>query len=237
MLEYLRTLHTIQKPAPEERVEGGFMKRIMLVLALLAMGTILFAQVNLPADYRFASGSWAISGQRLYQNDARAGLAKMNIRVPQSGAMLYEFDARYESGGEDGHGGFGLHIFVDSAFNGPSWGAGTSYLLWLNYDENPGTRQIPRGLSAQVYRSYSNSRMDLVQSYDLNYIADMVTYDDLNYPVHFRITADGNTGEVRVYDPTVASGTVYYELALKDMPKTGNWVALRTNGVRLSFTN
>ncbi|MDR0584048.1 MAG: hypothetical protein LBG57_06855 [Treponema sp.] len=213
------------------------MKRIVLVLALLAVGTVLFAQVNLPSEYRFASGNWAISGQRLYQNDVKAPLAKMNVRVPQSGAILYEFDARYESGGEDGHGGFGLHIFVDSAYNGASWGAGSSYLLWLNYDEKPGNRDIPAGLSAQIYRSRTNSWMELVQSYDLNNYAAMVTDEDLNYPVHFKITADGNTGEVRVYDPTEASGTVYYQLSLKDLPKSGNWVALRTNGVSLSFTN
>jgi hypothetical protein len=214
------------------------MKRIVLVLALFVAGAVLFAQVNLP-EYRFASGNWAISGQRLYQNDAGARLAKMNIRAPQSGAMEYEFDARYESGAEDGHGGFGLHLFVDAPYNGPSWGAGSSYLLWLNYDENPTGRDIPRGLSAQVYRSYSNSRMDLLQSYDLNSYTDLLTTDNLSYPVHFRITADGNTGEVRVYDPTEASGSVYYELALdrRDLPLRGDWVALRTNGMRLSFTN
>jgi hypothetical protein len=148
------------------------MKRIVLVLCLLGAAAALFAQVNLP-EYRFASGNWSLSGQYLYQNDAKAGLAKMNARAPQSGPMLYEFDAKYENGAEDGHGGFGLHIFVDSAFNAASWGAGNSYLLWLNYDENPISKDIPKGLSAQVYRSHSNSWMQLVQSYDLNRYANL----------------------------------------------------------------
>ena len=82
------------------------MKKMVVALVLLAMGAILYAQVNLP-EYRIASGNWGVSGQRLYQNDPGARLAKVNIRVPQSGPMIYEFDARYENGAEDGHGGFG----------------------------------------------------------------------------------------------------------------------------------
>lgn len=214
------------------------MKRIVLALALFAAGAALYAQVNLP-EYRFVSGNWIVSGQRLYQNDAKAGLAKMNIKVPQSGTMQYEFDARYETGAEDGHGGFGLHIFVDSPYNRASWGAGSSYLLWLNYDEKPANKAIPAGLSAQIYRSYSDSRMDLLQSYDLNSYANLLTSDNLSYPVHFKIVADGNTGEVRVYDPTEAPDSTYYVLYMdrKDLPIKGDWVALRTNGMKLSFTN
>jgi hypothetical protein len=213
------------------------MKKMVLLPALFAVGTALFAQVNLP-EYRFAAGNWALSGQRLYQNDVNARLAKMNVRIPQSGAMMYEFDARYEGGGEDGHGGFGLHIFLDAPYNGVSWGAGSSYLLWLNYDEKPLSKDIPAGLSGQLYRSYSNSRMELVKSYDLNSYANLLTEDNLAYPVHFKIIADGDTGEVRVYDPTVSDGS-YYVLYLdkKDLPVKGDWIALRTNGLKMSFTN
>jgi hypothetical protein len=212
------------------------MKRVVLALVLFAVGVVLYAQVNLP-EYRFASGSWSISDQRLYQNDTAARLAKMNIKVPQSGLMVYEFDARYEGGAEDGHGGFGLHIFVDSPYNGPSWGAGVSYLLWLNYDENPLSKDIHRGFSAQIYRSYTNSRMELVESFDLNRYASLLTSENLSSPVHFKIIADGATGEVKVYDPTEEA--VYYVLNLnkKDLPITGDWVALRTNGMKMSFTN
>jgi hypothetical protein len=212
------------------------MKRCVVFLLIFGVAASLFAQVQLP-EHRFASGNWIISGQRLYQNDAKARLAKVNIRVPQSGPMVYEFNARYESGAEDGHGGFGLHIFADSVYNGPSWGSGKSYLLWLNYDEKPINKNIPRGFSAQVYRSYTNSRMELVQSVDLNHYTPLLTEDNLSYAVPFKIWIDGNTGEVRIYDPTDSAGTAYYYFYIdgRDLPMKGNWIALRTNGVNLSF--
>jgi hypothetical protein len=212
------------------------MKRIVLVLSLWGIAVSLFAQVQLP-EYRFAAGNWIISGDRLYQNNEKAGLAKVNIQVPQQGPMLYEFDARYESGAEDGHGGFGLHIFADSALNAPSWGSGKSYLLWLNYDENPSDRMIPRGLSAQIYRSHTNSWMELVESFDLNSYAEYLTVEDLAYPVHFKIFADGDTGEVQVYDPVETDTYYVFYLDRKDVPLRGQWVSLRTNGMRMSFTN
>jgi hypothetical protein len=211
------------------------MKRIVFLLAAIGAASMLYAQAQLP-EYRFAAGSWSFVGGRLYQNDAKAGLAKVNFRAPQSGPMLYEFNARYESGAEDGHGGFGLHVFADKVYDGPSWGSGNSYLLWLNYDENPLNSRIPRGLSAQVYRSYTNSRMELVDSIDLNEYANLLTEDKLSY-VPFRISVDGTTGEVRVYDPTDPnlSSYYYFNISGKDLPLQGNWAALRTNGIRLSF--
>jgi hypothetical protein len=212
------------------------MKRFVLCFLVLGMSVSLFAQTQLP-EHRFAAGNWSFIGSRLYQNDGRAGLAKMNVRVPQSGPMLYEFNARYEGGAEDGHGGLGLHVFVDSAFNGPSWGAGTSYLLWLNYDEKPISPQIPRGLSAQVYRSRSNSAMDLVESVDLNQYSYTLTNDNLAQPVPFKIEVNGDTGEVRVYNPIDPNLADYYYFYVntRDIPLKGNWVALRTNGMKLSF--
>ncbi|MDR1618111.1 MAG: hypothetical protein LBS06_03570 [Treponema sp.] len=215
------------------------MKRGILFLLVFGTAAALFAQVNLP-EHRFVSGSWSLSGQRLYQNDAGARLAKVNIRAPQSGPMVYEFTARYESGAEDGHGGFGLHIFGDKVLNATSWGSGNSYLLWLNYDENPiDKKNIPAGLSAQVYRSYTDSRMELVQSYDLNDYVPLLTEENLAWPVSFKIWADGNTGELRVYDPADASGQTWYSINLTKtaLPLKGEWVVLRTNGIKLSFTN
>ncbi|MDR2259325.1 MAG: hypothetical protein LBE14_09280 [Treponema sp.] len=214
------------------------MKRCVVFLLVFGAAASLFAQVQLP-EHRFASGNWVISGQRLYQNDAKARLAKVNIRAPQNGPMIYEFNARYEAGAEDGHGGFGLHIFADSVYNGPSWGSGKSYLLWLNYDENPISGNIPRGFSAQVYRSYTNSRMELVQSVDLNRYTPLLTANNLSSAVPFKIRVDGATGEVRVYDPTDASGMVYYYFYIdkKDLPLKGDWIALRTNGMTVSFAN
>jgi hypothetical protein len=213
------------------------MKRLVFFLLIIGIAVSVFGQVQLP-EYRFASGSWGFVGTRLYQNDARAPLAKVNLRVPQSGPMLYEFNARYESGAEDGHGGFGIHLFADSAYNAASWGAGKSYLLWLNYDENPIRNSgIPAGLSAQVYRSTSNSSMTLADSVDLNEFAYLLTNENLSQAVPVKIWMDGSTGEVRVYDPTDPDLAYYFYFYIdpKDVPLRGNWVALRTNGIKLSF--
>jgi hypothetical protein len=213
------------------------MKRILFFLAVICLTSLVYAQSNSIPDYQAASGSWAPSGGRLYQNDERSHLAKINVKAPQNGAMVYEFNTRYESGAEDGHGGFGLHVFADTAYNAASWGSGKSYLLWLNYDEKPLSKQIPNGLSGQIYRSNSNSQMDLVESIDLNEYAPLLTQNNLSSPVPFRIVVDGNTGEVRVYDPTDPSLTSYryFYIDKKNIPLNGNWVALRTNGIRLSF--
>jgi len=212
------------------------MKRLLIILALICAAATLFAQVPLP-EHQFAAGRWGFVGSRLHQSDASARLAKMNLRANQAGPMIYEFNVRYESGLEDGHGGFGIHIFADSAYNGASWGAGNSYLLWLNYDEKPVTRGFPSGFSAQVYRSRTNSVMDLVQSWDLNQYLPYITWDDIRNPVPVRIWVNGDTGEVRVYDPTDPEWTYYWFFYLnrQDLPLRGSWVSLRTNGISVSF--
>jgi hypothetical protein len=214
------------------------MKKWGLTLAALFVFAPLFAQ-SLPEFYTVA-GKWSFADGRLYQSDETARLAKVNLRVPQAGPMVYEFNARYEGGGEDGHGGFGIHLFAENVDTRPrnAWGSGNSYLLWLNYDENPSNPQIPAGLSAQIYRSYNNSGdMRLLESVDLNEYAENVTDEDLDYPVNFVIRMDGNTGEIRVYDPTDETGTAYfyYNIDKRDLPRKGSWVTLRTNGVKISF--
>ncbi|GHV71426.1 hypothetical protein AGMMS49928_23110 [Spirochaetia bacterium] len=212
------------------------MKRTIFFVLIFWAAVSAFAQVNLP-EHRFASGAWTIAGSRVYQNDTKARLAKVNLRVAQNGPMLYEFDVRYEDGAEDGHGGFGIHIFADTVYNGASWGCGNSYLLWLNYDENPRNPAIPKGFSAQIYRSRTNSRMDLVDSIDINEYAESYLLGALDNPIPVKIHADGNTGEVRVYDPSDPEGEIYYFFTVdqKDIPLKGNWAAVRTNGIKLSF--
>jgi hypothetical protein len=210
------------------------MKKMVFFLLALGITLALHAQNKIP-EYRFASGRWAFTGDRLFQNDNTARLAKVNFRVPQSGAMEYDFNVRYEGGAEDGHGGVGIHVFADTSYNGASWGSGKSYLLWLNYDEKPLSRDIPAGLSAQVYQSYTNSRMDLVQSVSLREYEQFLTAENLRDPISFKIEAYGNTGEIRVYDPTDESQ--YYQIMLnsRDVPLKGEWVAIRTNGLQASF--
>lgn len=212
------------------------MKRFIFFVLVIGTAAGLFAQ-QLP-EHRFVSGTWNQQGDRYFQNDAKARLAKVNIRVPQSGPMLYDFNARYEDGADDGQGGFGIHLFADSVFNGPSWGCGKSYLLWLNYDEKPLKNSgIQPGLTGQVYRSLSNTKMELLYSVDLNQYAEYLTPENLSEAVPFKIWVNGDTGEVRVYDPTdpYLSTYFYFNIDKKDLPLKGNWVALRTNGLKISF--
>ena len=212
------------------------MKRFILILLVLGLAVSLFAQEEFLPEHYYATGSgnWMFIGNRLYQTDARSGLAKMNLRAPQSGPMIYEFNVRYEDGVQDGHGGFGIHLFANNVNNIASWGSGSSYLLWLNYDENPVTRGFPRGFTAQVYRSFNNSTMDLVDSFDLNDYLFFLTYENwAARSVPVKIWADGDSGEVRIYDPTDPDLYLYFYLPERNL--TGDWVSLRTNGLRLSF--
>ncbi|MFP4564753.1 MAG: hypothetical protein ACLFRY_15745, partial [Spirochaetia bacterium] len=177
---------------------------------------------------------WRIRGNRLYQNDSGAGLAKVNIRVPQRGIVRYEFNVRLEGGAEDLHGGFGLHIFADSVYPRASWGTDKSYLLWLNYDANPVSKDIPRGLSAQVYKSRSHSYMELVSSVDLNDYAYLLEEISSDTVVPVRVIVNGNTGTVRIMDPF--DRETYYSFSLGTRGRLeGDWVALRTNGIAASF--
>ncbi|MDR1904870.1 MAG: hypothetical protein LBQ88_21635 [Treponema sp.] len=221
------------------------MKRLVFLLLTLGLAASLFAQNQF--QYQPVSGTWREVGNRVYQNDAKAPLAKATIRAPQSGPMAYEFNVRYEDGIEDGHGGFGIHIYGDSVSNRASWGSGNSYLLWLNFDENPTTPGIRngnpknltiyKGLSAQVYKSYSNSYMELLESINLDDLTYQFSLDDLKYPVPFKIEVNGNTGEVRVYDPMDPQLIDYYYFFIdkKFVPLKGNWVTVRTNSLSLSF--
>jgi len=203
-------------------------------MLVLGLGISLSAHAEVP-EYRIASGSWVHIGDRLFQTDPNARLAKVNMLVPQSGPMIYEFNIRYEGGTEDGHGGFGIHLFANNVSHTASWGSGTSYLLWLNYDSNPITAGIHRGFSAQLYRSYSNSRMDLVESFDLNEFADLLTWENLSDPIPVVIWANGYTGEVRIYDPTDPDMRDYFYLFLPTTNLSGDWISIRTNGLRLSL--
>jgi len=220
-----------KKPFKEQ-----LMKQFILFLLAMVIAMPVFAQAEVP-EYTFASGSWRFTGPRLYQNNEKASLAKVNFKVPQSGIMLYEFNVRYEGGAEDGHGGFGIHIFMDSAVNRATWGAGKSWLLWLNYDNKPVSKDTPVGLSAQVYRSISNAQMELIHSIPLTNYERFLTKENLASPVTFRIIANGDTGEVRVYDPTDPNNRKYFYFYIdkKDLPLKGGFVALRTNGIKLSF--
>ena len=211
------------------------MKGLVFFMLITGITVSVIAENEVPIHH-FASGNWNLVGSRLYQNDADAKLAKVNVTIPQSGAMLYDFNVKYEGGAEDGHGGLGIHLFVDKAHNTASWGAGRSYLLWVNYDKDPISELIPQGLSVQVYRSISNSRMELLESISLNNYLPWLM-ENLDRAIPFRIIANGDTGEVRVYDPTYPRMNTYAYFFIDEsyLPLRGDWIALRTNGLRASF--
>ena len=209
----------------------GFLRGFVLVLLFTRVLFLSVAETALPGA-QFAHGDWKIVNGRLYQNDLKAGLAKMNLPVPQAGKMLYEFTVRYEDGFDDAHGGFGIHVFADKVYNGASWGSGDSYLLWLNYDEN--AKGITTGLSAQVYKSITHSKMELLADYDLNqYVGALAgNFLDVNIPV--KIIIDGNNGDVKIYDPVDPSWVYKFNLG-NTSPLSGKYISLRTNSLSVSF--
>ncbi len=208
------------------------MKKMFSVLFCLS----IILSTSLSADalaITAAYGDWLVSSSDA-QSDSESSMAKASMAVPQEGTMVYEFKAAYKDGLEDGHGGFGIHVFVDEPAPGKAWGEGDSYLLWLNYDENPADSSIPSGLSAQVYKSTNNSRMDLVQSISLSAIEPLVIGNmDQKLPV--KLVIDGNTGMAKVYDPFRADYAYTFKLS-SDAPLKGDYVSLRTNGVSVNFS-
>jgi hypothetical protein len=211
----------------------------LLILAAAFLIAMSVSAIEIDPDLMTAEGSWVLQGDRLVQTDEGAPRAKFAIPYPQYGLTTYEFNVRYEGGVlEDGHGGFGIHIFADRVKKGRAWGAGESWLLWLNYDQEP--RGINSGLSAQVYRSVSNSRMDLIADYDLNWALDNLSEmglgveDILSRTVTIKLTVDSRTGEVTFFDPFAEDYTYRFTLPI-DEPLMGTLVVLRSNGMGISF--
>ena len=79
--------------------------------------------------------------------------------------------------------------------------------------------------------------MDLIASIPLLAYEPLLTYETLASPIPFRIIANGDTGEIRFYDPTDPDNLKYFYFFIdkKDLPLKGNFVALRTNGIKMSF--
>ena len=210
------------------------MKKVALVV-LFVISVMPLCVFSLSDDYGFTYGDWEVDGNRIYQNDVDAGIAKAWLAYPQEGVVEYKFNVRYEDGFfEDAHAGFGLHIFVDKPARGYSWGEGHSYLLWLNYDSTPVSDDIPAGLSAQVYRSDVNWDMELIESVSLGAVEKAIMSFPRNTVIPIRIVADGRTGSLKLYDPVNPS--VYYTLTLDNKKALeGNFVTLRTNSSSFSF--
>ena len=209
------------------------MRRIVVLVVLLSVISIIPLFSLSVSDLGFAYGKWSVVGDRLYQNDIKAGMARVDIPAPQAGTMEYKFNVRYESGGvDDMHAGFGIHIFVDKPAKGKAWGNGQSYLLWLNYDEN--AKGITKGFSAQIYKSLSNSKMELIADIDLNKYAYLLTEDVLDMIIPVRMVVNGNTGDVKIYDPTDSTWVYKFNLG-NTKPLAGQYLSLRTNSMGISF--
>ncbi len=211
------------------------MKKVLLILAVLTAATgVLFADGY--GLYGTPEGDWKLSGNRLYQQDADAPRAKAWFRVPQQGPMIYEFTMRYEGGGEDMQGGAGIHILADDKADSASWGFGDSWLLWINYDEHASRdgKHID-GLSAVAYRSTSNKEMVPYASVDLNTYLGLLL-DNLHEDIPVKLTVYPASGQIKVDDPRgETDGWVFSLPGIKGAD--GNYVAVRTNGVDVSFTS
>jgi len=209
------------------------MKKLFLLAVLMSLVMILPIYSLTPSDFHYAYGHWNVVGDRLVQSDVKAGMARVDIPFPQAGIVTYQFNVRYETGGlSDMHAGFGIHIFVDKPAKGKAWGNGKSYLLWLNYDKN--AKNITKGLSAQVYKSLSNSKMKLVADIDLNKFAYLLSANNLHVVVPVKMTVNGFNGDVKIYDPTDPTWVYVFNLGNR-APLTGKYISLRTNSASFSF--
>src|SRR6056297_3644602 len=171
------------------------MKKVALIFAALLMVLPLVVSAQVIVDDSFEGrstgewvqgyGEWGVRGGMLVQRDTETGLARIDRRVPQSGEIEISFKVRYEAGGfEDQaalrggqlHGGFGIHVGVENQPLGRvAWGAGNSYLLWLNLDTRRSTLVDARqhyGFRGQVYRSTNNATMDLTP-YNVDITAEL----------------------------------------------------------------
>lgn len=232
------------------------MKRVVVVLAVLALLAPLsaVAQTVLVNDafsaigsWQAASGEWLIKSGALVQNDVKALMAKADRPAAQSGTIQYEFTVNYLNGGYTSasdiqkgyyHGGFGIHIGVDRPSTKLSWGNGKSYLLWINLDTRPETKaKHPDhyGLRAQVYRSETNSKMELVYSQTIPMSAipsNWMEYLQYSLPVKFVVNT--RTGQVKAYDPLVPN--YVYNFTLPGT-LTGSYISFRTNSLAAQFDN
>ncbi|MFA7567244.1 MAG: hypothetical protein WCY01_09485 [Alkalispirochaeta sp.] len=255
------------------------MKKFTLILGVLLLTVSMVAVAQSVNDdfssmrnWRAGSGDWVVRGGRLVQQSTNAVLARIDRPARQAGEYELEFAIRYVDGGyknmEDFrkgiyHAGFGIHLGVENpALGKPSWGAGNSYLLWLNLDTRPETRRnYPEhyGFRAQVYKSDSNSRMKLARDPAISRDPDLrrvvvddymsidliaalrawgvnISIDDLgqylNRDVPINIRVNTRTGSIGVLDPT-APVRFYFNVDPKVL--AGNYVSLRTNSLAASY--
>ena len=246
------------------------MKKVALIFAalLLLLPLAVSAQVIIDDDFATLGewvpgyGEWGIRGGMLVQRDTNTGLARVDRVVSPaavtSGEYEVSFKVRYEAGGFESqaalraqqlHAGFGIHVGVENPPLGRvAWGAGNSYLFWLNLDTRRETARDARehlGFRAQVYESVKNSEMDLVDALNVDIIAALNAYGfsislaDLETfiqtPVDIKMRVNFTTGRIMVMDPTNPSLWFYFDVSPRVL--RGNYVSLRTNSLAVSFSD
>lgn len=255
------------------------MKKCALILAvLLIVGAFTATAQDVNDDFTSmrnwtpAEGDWIVRGGRLVQQDTEAAMARIDRMADQSGQYELEFTIRYVDGGYESvedlrngeiHGGFGIHLGVEDPLLGKrSWGNGESYLLWLNVDFRPETRErLPQhyGFRAQVYESKGPTSMDLARSplitedpvlrrfayQDFVSLDILAALDYWGIDVNLRdfekflyrdspinIKVNARTGQIGVKDPT-APLRFYFPVDPRIL--RGDYVSLRTNGLAVSY--
>lgn len=241
------------------------MKKAALIFAalLVLLPIALSAQVIVQDDFATLGqwvpghGDWGIRGGMLVQRNTTTGLARIDRMLPQSGEIEISFKVRYEAGGYEDeralmatqlHAGFGIHVGVESpALRRTAWGAGNSYLLWLNLDTRTDVmRNHPEhyGFRGQVYHSTSNSVMrvtplnvdimaELATAGITLTLADLQQFLDQLVPIRIRINY--NTGRILVMDPT--NPTLWFYFDVDPVVLRGNYISLRTNSLAVSFSD
>jgi hypothetical protein len=241
------------------------MKKVAVIFAALLMLLPLVVSAQSIVDDGFESlgewvpghGEWGIRGGMLIQRDTRTGLARIDRQVPQEGEIEISFQVRYEAGGfrdenalrnQQLHGGFGIHVGVDNApLRRVAWGAGESYLLWLNLDTRQETRaNAPEhfGFRGQVYESTSHTVMN-VTPWNVDIQAELaeaginLSIEDLDQfigtLVPIRIRVNYNSGRIMVNDPTAP--TIWFYFDVEPAVLRGGYMSLRTNSLALSFSD
>lgn len=242
------------------------MKKVALIFAALLLLLPLAASAQVIVDDSFLTlgawtpgyGEWGIRGGMLIQRDAKTGLARIDRMVSQSGEIEISFKVRYEAGGFENqaalmaqqvHAGFGIQVGVENPPLGRiAWGAGRSYLLWLNLDSRADTlmdaRDVHFGFRGQVYESENNSTMD-VTPLNVDILAALATIgielsiSDMDRflaaPAQIKIRVNYSTGRIHVMDPTNPSLWFYFDVDRSVL--AGNYVSLRTNALAVSFSD
>ncbi len=245
---------------------------LMLTVSMVAVAQSVNDDFGSMRGWTAGPGDWVVRGGRMVQQDAGEPLARADRMVTQQGEYELEFSIRYVDGGyssmsdmQNGiyHAGFGIQIGVENpALGRSSWGAGNSYLLWLNLDTRPSTRaNHPEhyGFRAQVYKSDSNTAMYLARDPRLardpelsRYVVDDYMSIDLvaalrawgvnlsindlgrylNQDVPINIRVNTRTGRIGVLDPT-APVRFYFNVDPEVLQ--GNYMSLRTNGLAASY--